>query len=140
MSDVLTPLQRKKCMASIKNKNTKPELLVRKALHRMGFRFRLHRNDLPGKPDIVLPCPPKKKVIFVHGCFWHMHTCKYGRVKPKTNSQFWEEKRTQNFKRDNKNFSLLRQEGWDVMVFWECWTKDVGRMEEVLLNFLRSTN
>ena len=138
MPDVLTPLQRKKCMASIKNKNTKPELLVRKAVHRMGFRFRLHRIDLPGKPDIVLPC--HRKIIFVHGCFWHMHTCKYGKVKPKTNSQFWEEKRTNNANRDKRNCAQLQQDGWNVMVFWECWTKDTVKMERELLDFLKPRN
>ncbi len=134
MPDVLTPLQRKKCMASIKNKNTKPELLVRKAVHRMGFRFRLHRNDLPGKPDIVLPC--HKKIIFVHGCFWHMHDCKYGRVSPKTNKKFWSDKRNKNVDRDNRNLLQLKEDGWEVLVLWECWTKNARDLERELEKFL----
>ncbi len=88
MVDDLTPEQRSYCMSRIRSKDTKPEIIVRKLIHSMGFRFRLHRKDLPGKPDIVLP--RLKKVIFVHGCFWHKHNCRFGRVKPKTNAMLLE--------------------------------------------------
>ncbi len=88
MVDDLTPEQRSYCMSRIRSKDTKPEIIVRKLIHSMGFRFRLHRKDLLGKPDIVLP--RLKKVIFVHGCFWHKHNCRFGRVKPKTNAMLLE--------------------------------------------------
>lgn len=137
MVDVLTPEQRSKCMASIRGKHTKPELVVRRMIHAMGFRFRLHRKDLPGKPDIVLPS--LKKVILVNGCFWHMHQCRYGRVKPRTNPEFWQAKRESNRERDIKNRRALRKMGWDVLVIWECWTKnmkDMKKLENRLWSFL----
>lgn len=136
MVDVLTPEQRRKCMASIRSKDTKPELIVRKLVHAMGFRYRLHRKDLPGKPDLVLP--GLKKIIFVNGCFWHMHRCRYGRVKPKTNIEFWQEKRESNKKRDARSREALKKNGWDVLVVWECWTRDLKNVEEHLRLFLNS--
>ena len=104
-------------MAAIKGKNTKPELLVRSWLHRNGFRFRLHRKDLPGKPDIVLP--KYKTVIFVHGCFWHSHGCANS-VVPKTRSALWIAKLESNAARDLRNQNLLRAIGWTFIVLWEC--------------------
>ncbi len=118
MTDVHNKEQRSKNMAAIRSKDTKPELRVRSLLHRLGYRFRLHRSDLPGKPDIVLPS--KRKIIFVHGCFWHLHECRFGRVQPATNENFWTEKRRRNCERDETNLQLLRQDGWDVLVIWEC--------------------
>ena len=105
-------------MSRIRSKNTKPELIVRSVLHRMGYRFRLHRKDLPGKPDIVLP--KYKTVIFVHGCFWHGHSgCKRGNI-PKTNKNYWIPKINKNKDRDRKHRSQLKKQGWKVAVIWEC--------------------
>lgn len=118
-----------------KGKNTKPELIVRSLIHRMGFRFRLHRKDLPGKPDIVLP--RHRKIIFVHGCFWHMHNCCYGRVKPATRSEFWEQKRQSNLERDKRNIKQLKQQGWEVLVIWECQTKSLKKLRGKISNFLK---
>lgn len=122
MADVLTPEQRSRCMAAIRGKDTKPELVVRSLLHGLGFRFRLHRRDLPGRPDIVLP--KHKAAIFVHGCFWHMHTCKYGQVTPKTNTEFWKAKRLSNVARDARNVAGLVEQGFRPIVVWECETRD----------------
>ena len=121
MTDVHTPAQRSFNMSRIRAKDTRPELVVRSLVHQMGYRFRLHRKDLPGKPDLVLP--GHRKVIFVHGCFWHMHRCRYGRVTPKTNAEFWQQKRMGNVERDRRNVRELRRAGWSVLVVWECWTK-----------------
>lgn len=110
-------------MAAIKGKNTKPELLVRSWLHRNGFRFRLHRKDLPGKPDIVLP--KYRTVIFVNGCFWHSHGCKNSAV-PMARRQFWIEKLDRNTKRDAQHRESLRELGWLSVVIWEC-TLDASR-------------
>ena len=121
MADVLTPEQRSRCMAAIRSRDTTPELRVRRALHVLGYRYRLHRSDLPGKPDIVLS--RFRTVIFIHGCFWHMHDCKIGRPKPATNASFWEEKRCRNAVRDTQNVQALRREGWRVFTVWECQTR-----------------
>ena len=134
MADVLTPTQRSRCMSCIRSKNTKPEILVRSMLHRMGFRFRLHRKDLPGRPDIVLP--RYRAVVLVHGCFWHKHRCKYGRVTPKTNATFWEDKRNANVERDKKNILALRRKGWRVLVIWECWLSSPLKVEQRIRSFL----
>ena len=113
--------QRSKNMAAIKSKNTKPEIAVRKLLHSMGYRFRLHRKDLPGSPDIVLP--KYKTVIFVHGCFWHRHkNCKYAST-PKTRKEFWEKKFRENINRDNLNQANLSLKGWKIIIIWECQLK-----------------
>lgn len=122
MSDVHTPQQRSRNMASIRSRNTRPEMLVRSAVHHMGFRFRLHVRTMPGSPDLVLPA--HRKVIFVDGCFWHCHRCRYGNVKPATNAEFWAEKRRRNVERDRRNRRLLRQQGWEVLTVWECWTRE----------------
>ncbi len=136
MTDVHSPHQRSFNMSRIRGANTKPEMLVRSLVHQMGFRFRLHRRDLPGKPDLVLP--RHRKVIFVHGCFWHCHNCRFGRVTPKTNADFWREKRSGNAARDRRNLSRLRRDGWKVLVIWECWTRDVeGRVLPRLTAFLQ---
>lgn len=136
MTDVHTPEQRSRNMSAIKCKNTSPELIVRSLIHRMGFRFGLHRHDLPGRPDIVLTS--RNKLIFVHGCFWHIHRCKYGRVTPATNAEFWRAKRLSNVKRDRRNFKQLRDSGWDVLTIWECWTKDIDRLQRRLTTFLNT--
>ena len=114
--------QRSRNMSAIKSKNTKPEIAVRKLLHSMGYRFRLHRKDLPGSPDIVLP--KYKTVIFVHGCFWHRHeNCKYAST-PKTRQEFWEAKFRDNINRDKLNQENLSSKGWKIIVVWECEIKD----------------
>ncbi|MGA7887129.1 MAG: DNA mismatch endonuclease Vsr, partial [Acidobacteriaceae bacterium] len=116
--DVHTREQRSRNMAAIRSANTRPEMRVRSALHRLGFRFRLHRKDLPGRPDIVLP--KHRTVVFVHGCFWHCHRCKYGSVIPATRAVFWAAKRGGNVDRDRRNAAALRKLGWRVLVLWEC--------------------
>ena len=117
----MTSEARSRNMAAIKSKNTKPEIEVRKILHEMGYRFRLHRKDLPGNPDIVLP--KYKTAIFVNGCFWHQHEdCKYACL-PKTNFHFWKEKLAKNKKRDKLKHSQLNDLGWKIIIVWECQLK-----------------
>jgi DNA mismatch endonuclease (patch repair protein) len=120
MVDSLTPAQRSERMSRIRSSNTKPEIYLRKALHRLGFRFRLHGRKLPGKPDIILP--KHKAVVFVHGCFWHRHQgCKVATI-PKTNTDFWLAKFARNVERDGVVIQKLQDEGWRVFVTWECET------------------
>lgn len=118
MTDKLTSQRRSWNMSRIRSADTKPEILLRSVLHRMGFRFRVHRQGLPGRPDIVLP--KYRTVIFVHGCFWHQHPGCIEAVRPKTNMKYWTAKLDGNIKRDRKNFLALRKEGWNVFRFWEC--------------------
>lgn len=108
-------------MRAIRSKNMKPELAVRSLVHRMGFRYRLHRHDLPGRPDMVFPA--RKKVIFVHGCFWHSHNCKTAHV-PKSNRGYWGPKLERNRMRDAKNLIALKTSGWQSLVLWECELSD----------------
>ena len=122
-------------MARVRNKNTAPEIIVRKTLHRLGYRFRLHRRDLPGTPDIVLP--RHKKVIFVHGCFWHSHDCPRGR-RPATRRDFWNAKLDANVERDRSDQRRLEELGWEVLVVWSCRTKDVESLEKMLSDFMES--
>ncbi len=132
--DVHTRTQRSYNMSRIRGKDTKPEILVRSMVHRMGYRYRLHRKDLPGKPDMVFP--RHRKIILVHGCFWHMHNCRFGRVKPATNAEFWHAKRTATRLRDRKNIRALRTLGWDVLIVWECQTRNPDALKNRLKNFL----
>ena len=123
--------QRSRNMSAIKSKNTKPEIKVRKILHSMGYRFRLHSKDLPGSPDIVLP--KYKTVIFVHGCFWHRHeNCKYASI-PKTRTEFWENKFKENMKRDKVNQTNLFKLGWKIVIVWECQLKRINHLKEIFL-------
>jgi len=133
MTDVLSTEQRRFCMSRIRDKNTKPEIIVRQLVRQMGIGYRLHVKDLPGKPDLVFR--KHKKIIFVHGCFWHMHTCKYGRVVPKTNAEFWQTKRLSNKLRDSKNRKELKKLGWKVLVIWECQTKKTLYLVKKLQGF-----
>lgn len=134
MADNLTKEQRKRNMTAIKSRHTKPEMIVRSLLHRLGFRFRLHYQKLPGKPDIVLP--KHKKIILVHGCFWHMHDCKRGNVTPKTNIEYWQNKRFRNVERDKENLSLYKSSGWKTLTIWECEVKDLTSIENKIRKFL----
>ena len=113
---------RSRMMASVRSKNTRPEMRVRKTAHRMGYRYRLHRKDLPGKPDLVFPS--RRIALFVHGCFWHGHPCKRGDRMPATNVDYWREKIARNQHRDTANRLLLRELGWTPVVVWECQTLD----------------
>lgn len=124
MSDILSPDERSKRMARIASKDTRPELQLRQALHARGFRYRLHKKELPGRPDIVFPA--RRLVIFVNGCFWHGHKCSIGHV-PKSNSEFWRKKIQTNRARDARNIRRLRALGWDVINVWECGLQSHGR-------------
>lgn len=117
MADTLTPAERSERMSRIRSQDTKPELIVRRHLHALGFRYRLHVRDLPGKPDLVLP--KYRAVVFVEGCFWHGHSCQKGRV-PGTNPTFWQSKVEANQARDRRNQRLLRRDGWRIFRVWEC--------------------
>ena len=123
-------------MAAIRSKDTKPEIRVRSALHRLGYRFRLHGKDLPGKPDIVLP--KYRLAIFVHGCFWHSHSCRYGQVQPATRTDFWTNKRHGTVERDLKKASALEELGWTVLTIWECETKDPEFISKAMKDALMS--
>ncbi len=124
-ADSVTPDVRSRMMAGIRGKNTKPELAIRSALHCLGFRFRLHRKDLPGKPDLVFA--KHKAVIFVHGCFWHGHDCHLFKW-PKTKGEFWKQKINSNIARDRKQLLALADSGWRVAAIWECALKGRTRL------------
>jgi DNA mismatch endonuclease (patch repair protein) len=134
MTDVHTPAQRSFNMSRIRNRNTRPEMVVRSLVHRMGYRYRLHRKDLPGRPDLVFSS--RRKIIFVHGCFFHMHDCRYGRVTPKQNAEFWQAKRLSNVERDQRNRAELKDEGWEVLEVWECQTRSPESLESAIRHFL----
>jgi DNA mismatch endonuclease (patch repair protein) len=131
--DTISASDRSALMSRIKSKDTKPEIAVRKLLHYMGYRFRLHRKDLPGRPDIVLP--RHKKAILVQGCFWHGHSCKLA-SKPKSNGSYWSTKILNNKARDTRNLKALQEAGWEVLELWECDIRRWQGIEEVLRNFL----
>lgn len=139
--DKVSKEQRSRNMAAVRSRNTKPELLVRKALHRLGYRFRLHRKDLPGNPDIVLP--GYRLCIFVHGCFWHRHAgCKRA-TTPATNTEFWIEKFNRNAVRDEKAIRQLRDTGWRVEVIWTCEIADAAKFDTAIgriLVFMQPTS
>ena len=135
MADVHTKEQRSFNMSRIRGKNTKPEIVVRSLVHRLGYRYALHRSDLSGHPDIVLV--RHKKIIFVHGCFWHMHRCRYGRVIPATRTNFWQNKRRGNVERDKRNIQLLKTMGWKILIIWECQTRDSEKLTRRLRAFLK---
>lgn len=134
MTDVHTAAQRRRNMAAIRSVDTKPEIRVRCALHALGYRFRLHRKDLPGKPDIVLP--KLRTVVFVHGCFWHSHDCQWGSVIPKTRADFWAEKRAGTVERDRRKALALKEMGWRVLNIWECETRSEMHLRSILSSAL----
>lgn len=136
--DTLTPAARGERMSRVRGKDTKPELLVRRLIHRMGFRFRLHRRDLPGSPDLAFPS--RRKVIFVHGCYWHRHPdpdCKLARL-PKSRLDFWLPKLEGNRQRDLRNIDALDRLGWGVLVIWECELKNGASLELKIRTFLKT--
>ena len=133
MVDNLTPEERSRLMSRVRGKDTKPEMKVRRIAHKLGYRFRLHRRDLPGSPDLVFPS--RKKVIFVHGCYWHRHACKKA-TTPKTNVDFWQKKFDDNVMRDNKNLRDLAELGWDTMVVWQCEAEKPEALADRLIDFL----
>lgn len=135
MTDRISKERRSWNMSMIKGSDTKPERAVRSMLHQMGFRFRLNRKDLPGKPDIVLP--KYKTVIFVHGCFWHRHQgCKFA-YTPKSRVDFWNKKFAENMNRDRKTTSELQKKGWKVLIIWECQTKNMSKLAAELKSFFK---
>lgn len=129
--DRITPEARSANMRAVRGRDTAPEMRVRSLAHRMGYRFRLHRRDLPGSPDLVFP--RRRIVIFVHGCFWHRHPGCRRTTVPKSRTGFWKAKFDRNVARDAANEQALRDAGWKVVVIWECETKDAGRLETILL-------
>ena len=134
MTDRLTPKKRSWLMSRVGSKDTTPELIVRRLIHGIGYRYRLHCPDLPGKPDIVLP--RHKKIVFVHGCFWHRHMgCRKAGV-PKSRRAFWLDKFSKNTERDTENTRILKKLGWKVLVVWQCQTADRGKLEARLRRFL----
>ncbi|WP_441230067.1 very short patch repair endonuclease [Tardiphaga sp. 215_C5_N2_1] len=133
MVDTRTKAQRSRIMKSVATRNTGPELQVRKLLHKLGYRFRLHRKNLPGKPDIVFAS--RKKVIFVHGCFWHGHGCSKGRP-PKSRAEYWLPKISTNQARDIRTTALLTEAGWDVLTVWQCDLKGMEALGLALQAFL----
>jgi DNA mismatch endonuclease (patch repair protein) len=130
-----TEMTRSAIMRSVKSRDTEPEMAVRRFVHRLGYRFRLHRKDLPGTPDLVFS--RLKKVIFVNGCFWHGHTCARGNRMPKSNRDYWTSKIARNRGRDQLNRSLLQEQGWEVFIAWECRIKSLQAKAE-LKAFLES--
>ena len=133
--DTRHPKQRRRIMQAVKSKNTGPELVVRRLLHSMGYRFRLHRKDLLGSPDVVLPS--RLTAIFVHGCFWHWHGCTKG-LPPKSNLEYWLPKLQQNVIRDETKVEQLRSLGWRVLVVWQCELKEIDNLATRLESFLEN--
>ena len=127
MSDVFTPLKRSAVMRQVKARDTRPELIVRRLIWSLGGRYRLHRKDLPGRPDIVLP--GRRLAVFVHGCFWHGHDCARGARVPKANREYWVAKVARNRARDAAAQAALEAAGWRVEVVWECEIRDRGELE-----------
>jgi len=128
--DIVTPEKRSEMMSRIRGQNTKPELLVRSLLHQSGYRFRLHRSDLPGKPDIVLP--KYNLVIFVNGCFWHRHPDCSKAYTPKSRVEYWKARFEENVERDRRNIIQLQNLGWIVITIWECETGDINELRSLL--------
>jgi DNA mismatch endonuclease, patch repair protein len=125
---------RSRIMRAVKGRDTAPEMLVRRMVHGMGYRYRLHGKDLPGKPDLVFPS--RRKVVFVHGCFWHGHQCKRGARMPKANRDYWQAKIAGNQERDIKNQENLRNMGWQIFIIWECQMNDINNLAMEIKNFL----
>lgn len=134
MTDHIDTEARSRLMSRVRSKNTRPEMALRRALHAQGYRYRVHRKDLPGSPDIVFPA--RKRVVFVHGCFWHRHAgCKLSST-PKSNVEFWTRKFEANVARDLRNQRELEQMGWQVFVIWQCQIRDINRAVKKVSAFL----
>lgn len=123
-------------MRAVKSRDTKPEMLVRRTVHGMGYRYRLHRKDLPGKPDLVFPS--RRKAILIHGCFWHGHDCPRGARIPKSNRSYWKRKISRNKERDAKSLTEMTRRGWSVLTVWECQMKDEDALHSRLRRFLEA--
>lgn len=136
MVDRLTPERRSALMAKVRGKDTSPEMRVRRLVHSLGYRYRLHKRSLPGRPDLVFAS--KRKVIFVHGCFWHRHPGCPKASMPKSRVEYWREKFERNVERDEAAIAELQGSGWDVLVVWECETKDEGLLHTKLIDFLEA--
>lgn len=134
MTDVFSPAKRSAVMRKVHSVDTNLEITVRRMVHRLGFRYGLHRKDLPGKPDLVFSS--RNKIIFIHGCYWHQHHCEAGK-RPASNKQYWNLKLDRNVKRDKRNVRVLRKQGWSVLTVWECETRDPERLRQRLLRFLK---
>ena len=135
MADRISPALRSRNMSRVRSKDTASEMLVRRLVHAMGYRYRLHRRDLPGTPDLVFSS--LRKVIFVHGCFWHQHDCKRGK-RPSSNVRFWNEKLDGNARRDKANILALQEKDWSVLVVWECETKKLDLLSRRIEAFLHN--
>jgi DNA mismatch endonuclease (patch repair protein) len=135
VADTFPREKRSQIMRAVLSKDTKPEMTVRRLVHALGYRYRLHVVDLPGKPDLVFP--GRAKIIFVHGCFWHQHRCARGSRVPQSNVAYWRKKLAGNLQRDRRHRAALRRAGWRVMVVWECQVRDAERLAERLDRFLR---
>ena len=136
MTERVSPKRRSEIMSLVKSKDTKPETAIRQRLYRLGYRYRVNRKDLPGKPDLVFS--QFRKVVFVHGCFWHGHdNCSYGRL-PKSNLDYWRPKLERNKERDAENIQCLLEMGWEVAVVWQCELKDMDAVVAKLVDFLES--
>ncbi len=134
MPDLFSPEERSRVMAKVRGQDTNPEKIVRSLIHRMGYRFRLHVKDLPGKPDIVLP--KHRKVVFAHGCFWRQHPgCEHA-ARPGSNTEYWNKKLDRNVIRDQEHLERLLYLGWNVLIVWECELKDLDQLVEKLRRFL----
>ncbi len=129
-----TAEQRSRIMRCVKSKDTTPELVVRKISHSLGYRHRLYRKDLPGKPDLVFPS--RKKIIFVHGCFWHGHKCKRGDRLPKSNREYWVKKIKSNIDRDKIHIEELNRQGWSVLIVWECEVTNLHALAQKIVEFI----
>ncbi len=136
MADVFAPEKRSAVMRAVKSRDTAPELKVRKTAHALGLRFRLRRDDLPGKPDLVFPS--KRTALFVHGCFWHGHDCPHGARMPQNNRAYWQAKISRNMARDKATLSALKKLGWTPRVIWECQTRDAATLSRLIARQMRS--
>ena len=137
MVDRVSEKTRSYIMSRVRQKNTGPELIARGILHRMGYRYRLHSPDLPGSPDIVFK--KRRKVIFVHGCFWHGHECRYGKL-PKSKNEYWVQKIDRNKARDKETVLNLQKLGWRSLIVWQCELKNIETLQKRLVKFLGSTS
>ena len=136
MPDVYDQAQRSNVMRSVRSENTRPEVIVRQIVHALGYRFRLHRQDLPGKPDIVLP--KHRKIILVHGCFWHQHPGCKDADRPQSNTEYWNRKLDRNVQRDQEHMAVLTASSWQVLIVWTCETRNKDQLQQKLEAFLRN--